>query len=59
MDNIEAGEREGIRGILFTSQGHASAELEKLLQIKLEKIDTVDSRKETETGRSEEHTSEL
>ena len=52
VDNIEAGEREGIRGILFTSQGQASAELEKLLQIKLEKIDTVDSRKETETGES-------
>lgn len=51
-DNIKAGEREGIRGILFRSQIQASAELEKLLQKKMEKIDTADSSRGAGTGES-------
>lgn len=42
-DNIEGGEREGIKGILFTSRKQASAELQLLLQLDIEDIDSTDS----------------
>ena len=42
-DNIEGGEREGIKGIYFTSQRQAAAELHQLLGLELEDIDTADS----------------